>query len=104
MKYTVANNELNLGGKNGLYCFLPYERLDDEKKAIFKCGMATQDFADRLENYHSYYPLGVYICFFLSPARMKRGQDKEKTIREIVESYLLTNVAPPYPLAETRRS
>ena len=38
MKYTVANNELNLGGKNGLYCFLPYERLDDEKKAIFKCG------------------------------------------------------------------
>ena len=39
MKYTVANNELNLGGKNGLYCFLPYERLDDIKKAIFKCGM-----------------------------------------------------------------
>ena len=30
MKYTVANNELNLGGKNGLYCFLPYERLDDD--------------------------------------------------------------------------
>ena len=78
MKYTVANNELNLGGKNGLYRFLPYERLDDEKKAILKCGMTTQDFADRLENYHSYYPMGVYMCFFLSPARMKRGQDKEK--------------------------
>ena len=83
MKYTVANNELNLGGKNGLYCFLPYERLDHEKKAIFKCGMTTQDFADRLVNYHSYYPMGVYMCFFLSPARMKRGQDKEKTIREM---------------------
>lgn len=83
MKYTVANNESNLGGKNGLYCFLPYERLDDEKKTIFKCGMTTQDFADRLENYHSHYPMGVYLCFFLSPARMKRGQDKEKTIREM---------------------
>ena len=83
MKYTVANNELDLGGKNGLYCFLPYERLDDIKKAIFKCGMTTQDFADRLENYHSYSPMGVYMCFFLSPARMKRGQDKEKTIREM---------------------
>ena len=46
MKYTVANNELNLGGKNGLYCFLPYERSDDKKTAIFKCGMTTQDFAD----------------------------------------------------------
>ena len=82
MKYTVANNKLNLGGKNGLYCFLPYERLDDKKKAI-KCGMTTQDFADRIENYHSYYPMGVYMCFFLSPARMKRGQDKERTIREM---------------------
>ena len=45
--------------------------------------MTTQDFADRLENYHSYYPMGVYMCFFLSPARMKRGQDIEKTIREM---------------------
>ena len=77
MKYTVANNELNLGGKNGLYCFLPYERLDDEKKAIFKCGMTTQDFVDRLENYHSYHPMGVYMCFFLSPAWIKRSQDKK---------------------------
>ena len=69
MKYTVANNELNLGDKNGLYRFLPYERLYDEKKAISKCAMTTQDFADRLESYHSYYPMGVYMCFFLSPAR-----------------------------------
>ena len=61
MKYTVANNELNLGGKNGLYCFLPYEKLDDKKKAIFKCGMTTQDFADRLENYHSFSHGCLYV-------------------------------------------
>jgi hypothetical protein len=83
MKYTVANDELNLKGKSGLYCFLPYERLDKSKRAIFKCGMTTQEFAARIENYHSYYPLGVYMCFFLSPPRMKRGQDKDKTIREM---------------------
>lgn len=38
MKYTVANNELNLGGKNALYCFLPYERLDDKKKRYSNVG------------------------------------------------------------------
>ena len=83
MKYTVANNKLIFGGKNELYCFLPHEWLDDRKKAIFKCGMTTQDFADRPENYHSYYPMGVYMCFFLTPARTKWGNDKKKTIKEM---------------------
>ena len=36
MKYTVANDELKLKHKSGLYCFLPYERLDKSKKAVFK--------------------------------------------------------------------
>ena len=83
MKYTVANDELKLKGKSGLYCFLPYERLDKSKKAVFKCGMTTQDYANRLENYHSYYPMGVYMCYFLTAPRMKRGQDKETVIREM---------------------
>lgn len=83
MKYTVANDELKLKGKSGLYCFLPYEKLDKSKKAVFKCGMTTQDFANRLENYHSYYPMGVYMCYFLTVPRMKRGQDKETVIREM---------------------
>ena len=91
MKYTVANNELNLKGKSGLYCFLPYERLDRHKKAVFKCGMTTQDFAARIENYHSYYPLGVYMCFFLSTPRMKKGQDKKKTIQEM-EQFLFKHI------------
>ena len=66
--------------------YIAFSRMKDwttKRKQFFKCGMTTQDFADRLENYHSYYPMGVYMCFFLSPARMKRGQDKEKTIREM---------------------
>ena len=91
MKYTVANNELNLKGKSGLYCFLAYEKLDRHKRAVFKCGMTTQEFSARIENYHSYYPLGIYLCFFLSPARMKRGQDKNETIREM-EQVLFKNI------------
>ena len=63
--------------------FLPHEWLDDRKKAIFQFGMTTQDFADRPENYHSYYPMGVYMCFFLTPARIKWDKDKEKTTKEM---------------------
>lgn len=86
MKYTVANEELKLKHKSGLYCFLPYERLDKSKKAVFKCGMTTQDFAARIENYHSFYPLGVYMCYFLTVPRLKRGQVKETLIREMEKS------------------
>lgn len=63
-KYDVAHDELFLKGKNGLYCLLPFEKLDRKKKAIFKVDMTSQDVASRIENYHSYYPLGLYICFF----------------------------------------
>jgi hypothetical protein len=30
MKYTVANDELNLKGKAGLYAFFAFEKLDSE--------------------------------------------------------------------------
>ena len=58
-KYNVAHDELFLKGKNGLYCLLPFERLDSNKKAIFKVGRTSQDVATRIENYHTYYPLGL---------------------------------------------
>jgi hypothetical protein len=78
MKYTVANDDLKLKNKNGLYCFLPYENLDKKGKAIFKIGMTTQDFANRIENYHSYYPMGVYMVFFLSFSKKRVSTDVDK--------------------------
>lgn len=66
MKYTVVNDELRLKPESGLYCFLPYERLDGEKKAVFKVGLTSQDISNRIEQNHSYYPTGVYMVFFLS--------------------------------------
>ena len=79
VKKTVANDILNLKGKNGLYVFLPFERLDDDNKAVFKCGMTSQEeFSKRIESYHSYFPVGVFLCFFLIPP--KNDEDEKKTI------------------------
>jgi hypothetical protein len=35
-KYTVAHDELFLKGKSGLYCLLPFERLDEKKERFSK--------------------------------------------------------------------
>ena len=35
-KYNVAHDELFLKGKNGLYCLLPFEKLDRKKKQYLK--------------------------------------------------------------------
>lgn len=87
-KYNVSHDELFLKG-NGLYCLLPFEKLDSNKKAVFKVGMTSQDVASRFENYHTYYPLGLYICFFLSYPRLKKGQDRMKLYKEM-ERKLIT--------------
>jgi T5orf172 domain len=90
-KYNVCHNELFLKGKNGLYCLLPFEKLDLDKKAIFKIGRTSQDVASRIENYHTYYPLGLYIVFFLAYPRIKKGQDRDKLHREM-EKQLIINL------------
>jgi hypothetical protein len=69
-KYNVCHNELFLKGRNGLYCLLPFEKLDTKKKAT------SQDLASRIENYHTFFPLGLYVVFFLAYPRLKRGQDR----------------------------
>ena len=70
-KYNVLHDELKIRGRSGIYCFLPYETVDKEGKAVFKIGMTTRDFAVRIEEYHTYYPLGVYMCLFLTFQGMK---------------------------------
>ena len=84
-KYNICHDELKIKG-NGLYCFFPYERLDESHKGVFKCGRTSQDLSSRIENYHSYFPLGVYIVFFL-----QLKQDKETLHREM-ENQLFENL------------
>ena len=90
-KYNVCHDELFLRKKNGLYCLLPFEKLDKKKNAVFKVGMTSQDLAGRIENYHTYYPLGLYICFFLSYPRIQNGEDKKKIYRQM-EKKLIANL------------
>jgi T5orf172 domain len=90
-KYNVAHDELFLKGRSGLYALLPYERLDENKSAVFKVGRTSQDLASRIENYHTYYPLGLYITFFLAYPRLKKGQDRGKLHRDM-ERQLMDNL------------
>ena len=77
-KITVLRDELKIKG-SGLYCYMPFERLDKNKKAVFKIGLATNSFNQRLEQYHTYFPLGVYMCAFLeNPPIPKKLSSKEK--------------------------
>ena len=74
-KLSVIRDELNIHN-GGIYCFMPFERLDKHKKAIFKIGM-SMNFSSRAEAYHTYFPLGVYMIAFLEnpqPMRVTRSQ------------------------------
>lgn len=91
-KKTVIRDELELKG-GGIYCFMPYERLDAKHKAIFKIGMAI-NFNSRTESYHTYFPLGVYMCAFLEdpPVPRKTRTREERTKKShylTVESFIL---------------
>ncbi len=70
-KVTVVRDELKLRG-GGLYCYMPFERLDKDKKAVFKIGLAI-DFNKRTEGYHTYFPEGVYMVAFLQNPPVPRG-------------------------------
>lgn len=79
-KFLVLRDELNITG-GGVYCLMPFDALDNQKKAIFKIGMAI-DFNKRMESYHTYFPEGVYYNAFLEnpPVRATtRGNPKEET-------------------------
>lgn len=76
-KYTVTKDELKIT-EAGLYAVFPYERLDESHKGVFKVGYTGTDFISRIESYHSYYPSGVYITFFMAFPAFEYGQGKAK--------------------------
>ena len=62
-KLNVVGDELNIKG-GGIYCFLPFLRIDKNKKAVFKIGLA-KNFQKRIDTYHTYFPNGMYMVAFL---------------------------------------
>jgi len=61
----------------GVYCFLPYDRLDIKGKAVFKIGMST-NFHKRAGGYHTSLPQGVWLVNFLKNPTRLMGPNKGK--------------------------
>lgn len=85
-KENVIRDKLLIEG-NGVYCYLPYEKLDKAGKAVMKIGITTDTFARRVEQYHTYYPLGVVLVCFLEVAPKKVGKSWTTYYKEI-ESFV----------------
>jgi hypothetical protein len=95
-KKTVVRDELNVKG-GGLYAFLPFEKLDKNKKALFKIGIATKSINHRTEQYHTYFPNGVYIVAFFENPRIPmalRGKKEvtKKTHYINIENFVMNYV------------
>ena len=88
-KVTVVRDELGMKG-GGLYCYMPFDRLDRFKKAVFKIGLAI-NFNSRTEQYHTYFPNGVYMVAFLEnpPVKTKAlRSDNGKTPKNKKSHYI----------------
>lgn len=77
-KVSVIRDELKIIG-GGIYCYLPFERLDRYKKAVFKIGLAI-DFNKRMEQYLTYFPLGLYMIAFLENPPVPRPTRSNKEV------------------------
>jgi hypothetical protein len=95
-KMTVVRDELKVKGA-GLYCYMPFEEIDAHKKAVFKIGIATKSINSRTEQYHTYFPNGVYIVAFLENPRIPmalryKKEVTKKTHFEMIETFLMDYV------------
>lgn len=94
-KITVID-ELDIKG-SGVYCFLPFEKLDKNKKAVFKIGIATRSFKNRVEQYHTYLPKGVYmVAFLVNPSnRRLRSKTEDLTLKQLylkIEKFIIKDI------------
>ena len=59
----------------GVYCFFPFDQLDKKGFGVFKIGMTTS-FDNRIRNYHTYLPKGMFFkCFLNNPTKKKSGME-----------------------------
>ena len=79
---------------DGVYCIFPFSGLDIHNKGIFKIGITSNSFQQRLDNqYHTYFVGGFYYCAFLRKP-IKNGipnNDLAKHYKEI-EKFIFTNI------------
>jgi len=89
MKYKVVNHLEGFPVKaddGGLYAILPYEKLDANKKALFKVGLADK-YNTRFESYHTYYPLGFYYKNLLLNPNKNLNEIRNTTMANFKKSH-----------------
>jgi hypothetical protein len=71
-KISILGDILGLANKGGCYCITPYDTLDKKGNTIFKVGKAM-DFKNRIEEYHTYFPNGVYnLAYLIEPKKIMK--------------------------------
>lgn len=97
VKKVTVLDEMGLKG-GGIYCILPYERLDSDGKAVFKVGLAS-NLRNRMEQHHTDYPLGFYYIAILenpllSSKLRDTDQEKKETTKLLkkVEKYTFNQI------------
>jgi hypothetical protein len=91
-KISIIRDELDIKGA-GLYAFMPWTSLDKNKKAVIKIGESS-DLTRRTDNYHTYFPNGVYMLGFITDIKIPKGTrqkpaKKPRVIREEMEQYIM---------------
>ena len=87
-KHTVAKDELDVKEK-GIYCFTPYENLDDNGRTVFKVGMAESTISGRIETHHTDYPMGLYLVAFLETPTLHKDKMTQRTYYKSIEKFIM---------------
>lgn len=89
-KKNVIEDELNIRC-GGIYCVLPYDKIDGKGFSIFKVGMTAKSFNERIEHYHTYYPLGVLLIEFLKAPPVPAGKTKAQHYL-VIERFVMDKI------------
>lgn len=108
-KQTVVYDELGIRG-GGIYAVMPFSKLDKNKNAVFKIGSAT-NFRKRIEEYHTYFPVGIYLVAFLKsppvprPLRSNPKETPTKSHHFRIEQFIYDDIQKNggIPISSTTR-
>jgi len=80
-KIMVLRDQLGItnGSSGGCYALMPFSTLDRKGNAVFKVGMSTSSMEKRMDQYTTYFPLGVYYIAFLIDARVPNIRTRTMT-------------------------
>ena len=79
---------------DGIYCIYPFSNFDSEGKGIFKIGITSKKFHERLDShYYTYFPAGFYYCCFLQ--QPIKSTDDERSLLKFygeIERLIFENI------------